>query len=456
MVYDLLAAFNVLTVAILIHLNHRSVGLYTRAVEINQLWARSMADYTELGRLAAAVNAPGNDVFESGDVGLESARLERSVLALRQRLSRLRAELSQHGAPLESAALLEDMDAVEGVAEQMAGKSRAIFAHLEKDQRVEAGQRMADMDRSYASLLEALRRLSSRVVLFQAQALARQAETIGSIQRAEQLGAGLIALMLVAAVFYGRKLTEHAERDRRDRQRHLRQLQDVHEERMLAMGSLVAGVAHEVRNPLFGISSTLDAFEARHGGSGEFSRYFTVLKGEVERLRTLMQDLLDYGKPSTLDLAPVDVDPLVDDAVGACLDLARESTVEIAKGRWEPGRARMDRSRILQVLQNLIQNAIQHAPAGTSVLLETGRSLEGGRGRVWISVRDKGPGFAAEELRRAFEPFFTRRPGGTGLGLSIAQRIVAQHEGALSASNHAEGGAIVTVFVPSEGPRGRE
>jgi signal transduction histidine kinase len=223
---------------------------------------------------------------------------------------------------------------------------------------------------------------------------------------------------------------------------------------MSAMGSLVAGVAHEVRNPLFGISSTLDAFEARHGGRGEFDRYLSVLNREVQRLRTLMQDLLDYGKPPTLELAPVDLDKLAEEAMGACTDLAREAQVGIVKGRWELGQIPLDRSRILQVLQNVIQNAVQHSPPGSRVVLDAGRSAEDGRSWVWLRVRDAGPGFEADDLRRVFEPFVTRRPGGTGLGLSVAQRIVAQHDGALSASNHPDGGALVSVRLPAEGPGG--
>jgi len=218
------------------------------------------------------------------------------------------------------------------------------------------------------------------------------------------------------------------------------------QETMSAMGTLVAGVAHEVRNPLFGISSTLDAFAARFGGGGESARYLIELHTQVDRLSRLMADLLEYGKPPALELAPGPLAEVVEQAAGACSGLAQRSEVEIRRrlGRVLPT-VRMDRGRLTQVFQNLIDNAIRHSPAGSVVEVEA--APVAGEG-IECTVRDSGPGFRPEDLNRLFEPFFTRRRGGTGLGLSIVQRIVEQHGGAVTAANHAEGGALFTVRLP--------
>jgi signal transduction histidine kinase len=209
------------------------------------------------------------------------------------------------------------------------------------------------------------------------------------------------------------------------------------------MGSLVAGVAHEVRNPLFGISGTLETLSVRLGPNGAYDKYFAMLKHDVGRLRTLMQDLLDYGRPARLALAPTAVADVVAEAARACEPLAEGLRVEVRIADGLPP-VRVDRPRMVQVFENLIRNALQHSPAGGRVVVEAGREESAA---VWCSVRDFGPGFRAEDQPRLFEPFFTKREGGTGLGLSIAQRIVEQHGGSIVAENHPEGGAVVKLTL---------
>ena len=218
-------------------------------------------------------------------------------------------------------------------------------------------------------------------------------------------------------------------------------------ETMSAMGALVAGVAHEVRNPLFGISATLDAFESKFKRRTEYRRYLDVLRERVERLNGLMRQLLDYGKPSRLDLGEACPREVMTSAIVACAPLAHQAGIEIAhEADSSLPRLVVDRHRVVQIFQNLLENAIQHSPAGGRVLFRARAPEEGGA--VRFSVEDCGPGFRPEDLDRLFEPFFSRRRGGTGLGLSIVQRIAEQHGGEVVAANRPEGGAVMTVTLP--------
>lgn len=219
-------------------------------------------------------------------------------------------------------------------------------------------------------------------------------------------------------------------------------------QRMASLGELVAGVAHEVRNPLFGISATLDALEVRYSAREELAPYLKVLRGEIARLRRLMQELLDYGRPYTPQLGTNQLQPLLSDALFACTALAERSQVslrlECPPFLW----VRVDRNRIAQVFQNLIENAIQHSPRGAEVRVE----VFWGPSQIECRVVDSGVGFPEEEIEQLFEPFFSKRRGGTGLGLSIARRFVEDCDGRIWAQNRPEGGASFSVVLTRTAP----
>jgi PAS domain S-box-containing protein len=222
-------------------------------------------------------------------------------------------------------------------------------------------------------------------------------------------------------------------------------------ETMSAMGALVAGVAHEVRNPLFGITASLDALEDEIGSRPEYARYAALLRGQVARLTQLMSDLLDYGKPPVPKIAPAPPAELTRRALRACRRLAREQgvtlTEDVAAGLPE---IPLDAGRIEQVFENLLTNAVQHSPRGGVVRLAA-RLASRGAPAIEFRVEDDGPGIAAADMLRLFEPFFSRRKGGTGLGLPIIQRIVEAHGGQVTAANREARGAVFTVRLPLVG-----
>jgi PAS domain S-box-containing protein len=219
-------------------------------------------------------------------------------------------------------------------------------------------------------------------------------------------------------------------------------------ETMSAMGSLVAGVAHEVRNPLFSISAAFDVLEIELGNRKDYAEWAKLLRLQVGRLSQLMQDLLDYGKPTVLNPTAVDPGEAVRRALHSCASLARERGVLLTEDAFpEIPRLEMDARRMEQVFENLIANAIQHSPLGgrVRVAVRPGPSPDA---PVEFTVEDEGRGLAEVDIPRLFDPFFSRRQGGTGLGLSIVQRIVEAHGGRVVAGNRATGGAVFAVSLP--------
>ena len=212
------------------------------------------------------------------------------------------------------------------------------------------------------------------------------------------------------------------------------------------LGNIVGGVAHEVRNPLFTISATLDACEARLGEIPHLNRYIGPLRDEVNRLNRLMADLLDYGKPHPLVIEPAPLTGPIGAAVFHCAAVAAERGVRIATAVADSLPAiPIDAARLEQVFQNLIANAVQHSPHGG--LVQVGAATAGDA--IVCTVADEGPGLRADEVERVFVPFHSRRSGGTGLGLSIARKIVVAHGGEIAIANRTDGrGAVATVRLP--------
>lgn len=223
-------------------------------------------------------------------------------------------------------------------------------------------------------------------------------------------------------------------------------------ELMAALGSLVAGVAHEVRNPLFGISSVLDAFEARFGAAPEHQQYINVLREELGYLNQLMGDLFDYGKPYSQELRAGSIYDAVVSGITTCKPLAEQGQVKIVnKASKTLAPVMMDDKRLPQVFSNLIKNAIQHSPPGATVNVEAEEIIIDNQLWVESRVKDSGRGFQTEDLPKVFDPFFTKRRGGTGLGLAIVQRIVQEHGGMIKAGNRSEGGAEIVIRIPAGG-----
>lgn len=179
-----------------------------------------------------------------------------------------------------------------------------------------------------------------------------------------------------------------------------------------------------------------------------------MLRGEVKRLNHLTQELFEYGRPTRGEWVEGPVLPVMMDALSACALASERAGVNVNRElAAELPRVRMDARRLFHVFRNVVENAVQHSPAGSAVRVATEEVEEAGRAWVRCTVRDGGPGFRAEDLSHVFEPFFSKRRGGTGLGLSIVQRILEEHQGIIRLRNHPEGGAEVTLLLPAVSSR---
>ena len=218
-----------------------------------------------------------------------------------------------------------------------------------------------------------------------------------------------------------------------------------HKERLSALGQFAAGVAHELRNPLATIRLRTQMTQ-RSANEDALTRNSTVILEEIDRLNRMIERLLHFSRPINLQKETVSVDELC--CVVAAGWAERASPVRVSCQPPVGLMLECDRSRIIQVLDNLVQNAVESAGqrCGSSGLVEL-TALKIGQNTV-LRVLDNGQGFGTDVLKHALDPFFTTRESGTGLGLSIASELIQAHGGELSLEDRPEGGAMVSASFP--------
>jgi signal transduction histidine kinase len=220
-------------------------------------------------------------------------------------------------------------------------------------------------------------------------------------------------------------------------------------EKLAALGTLAAGLAHEINNPLATIAMSAEVLSQRLPPDSEEREFCRAVQEEADRCRAITGDLTDLARGGTLDREPVDVPHLLDEAVRI---LRRRRGGKQAGIRTEADRdlplISADRGKLLQVLVNLLANGVEASAEPAEIVLSARRS----NGSLRIQVRDRGRGIPPGRLDRIFEPFFTDKEQGVGLGLTLCHRIAELHGGILTvASPGPDRGATFTLVLPIDG-----
>ncbi|MGB9803856.1 ATP-binding protein [Desulfofundulus sp.] len=215
-------------------------------------------------------------------------------------------------------------------------------------------------------------------------------------------------------------------------------------ERLAALGRLVTGIAHELRNPISVVKTTIQVLEQDLKNVYDIKQYTDIIKEQIDRQNRIIQELLDFGRPTKNFVHPASVNSLLDKVLTFTTPLLKEHRVQLTVEK-DPDVPviEVDGERIKQVFVNLILNAVQAMPRGGTLKIRTYTD----RDNVCIRFSDTGPGIASEEISRIFDPFYTTRKDGTGLGLSISHQIVTSHGGSIDVTS-SEKGATFTVYLP--------
>ena len=216
--------------------------------------------------------------------------------------------------------------------------------------------------------------------------------------------------------------------------------------RLASLGSLAAGVAHEIRNPLSSIKGFATWFRERYRDNPEDRETADVMIREVDRLNRVITQLLEFARPLTMDRVPASLPAVIRHALeDGRRRGAKKKGIAIETDLAEIGEIPLDADRMTQVFLNLYLNAIAAMDAGGILRVSLAQQDER---TVRVTVADTGIGIPEEDLPRVFDPYFTTRSSGTGLGLAIVQKIVEAHGGEVHLESEPGRGTTAAILLP--------
>lgn len=220
----------------------------------------------------------------------------------------------------------------------------------------------------------------------------------------------------------------------------------IRTERLAAMGNLVNGVAHEIRNPITVIGGFTQRIKNLSNDNIEVKKYIDIILGETARLERLVRKVHEFTDVQSASLHPGNLESVIDKVFNRFIPLAYKQNVEIVRSfDNDLPLIDMDPSQLIIALSNIIENALESMHDNGRIELTVNKDNDH---RILIIVKDTGSGIAEEEIDSIYDPFVTSKTRGVGLGLTMVHQIVVNHHGEIKITSKPSRGTTVTIFLP--------
>ena len=228
-----------------------------------------------------------------------------------------------------------------------------------------------------------------------------------------------------------------------------------HTDQFLILGRMSAMLAHEIRNPLAGISAVTQVLEGKIDTNDPRKKYVSLIMKEIDRVNKIVHDLLDYTRDSRPYFVRVETASLVDKTLAFHVEDLEEKNIQVDRQYKSEGLlVQVDQEMIERVFSNIIENAIEALDENGRLTITAAVDEDGdGSGNtVRIGFSDTGRGSEIEDLSEMFSPFYTTKTKGTGLGLAVSSKVVEEHNGTLEVAANPDKGLTFTVSLPVDQP----
>ncbi|MCX5715539.1 MAG: ATP-binding protein [Candidatus Omnitrophica bacterium] len=216
-------------------------------------------------------------------------------------------------------------------------------------------------------------------------------------------------------------------------------------ERLKVVGTLAAGMAHEIKNPLTGIKTFTEYLPTKYNEPGFIDKFCKIVGAEVDKINSIVQQLLDFSKPRQLKLEQINIHTLIEQTLSFLNNDFIKNRIEVLKDFDSSlPLLNIDPNQIKQVFLNLFLNAIDAMKEDGKIAIVTKPVA----GYVEIIIEDTGKGMAKKDLEHIFDPFYTTKETGTGLGMSIVYGIIKEHKGEISVKSEENKGTAFTIRLP--------
>lgn len=224
-------------------------------------------------------------------------------------------------------------------------------------------------------------------------------------------------------------------------------------EKLASLGTLAAGFAHEIRNPLSSIQTFAQLLPQKYSDEKFREEFAPLVVRDVQRITNLINNVLSLSKTRPPEMVFCDINEIIEETLSLLASEVKKNKIQIIKSYTNLSSVKGSKEQLKQVFLNIILNSIQAMPNGGTLKIESSlvSSLSEENERRYyarVRIQDTGPGIEEHALKKLFDPFFTTKPQGTGLGLALAHRIVEQHSGYIGVSSDVGKGVAFWVDLP--------